>query len=290
MRVRCQTGAGSRALPLDVDRFRSQPDFHLSVVPATLADMRSTLLALLVIIGCSSVGAAQAQAIKGFCAAAQQHVAGDPKLSAAVEQVFGHPFYGVASQQDAACIYPLQVLRYASADVLLTAGNEPGQACHGCSASVSAYFLARRGGGLQLVNRAIDFAQEGTSGDPGDFSAVSIGGDDGMAVENGGTFGGHTTTALHFYAFRRGRVVPIEAEPPIYLSASNGGSITDSTPVTDVAGSWSIVPGPPSTLRVDYRVSYGRRKSTGSATWSLIGERWRLSSGQIPPELRRETE
>ena len=252
--------------------------------------MRPTFLALLALVGLASIAPVRAQAIKGFCAAAQQHVAGDVKLSAAVEQVFGHPFYGVASQQDAACIYPLQVLRYASADVLLTIGNEPGQACHGCSASVSAYFLARRGGGLQLVNKAVDFAQEGTSGDPGDFSAVSIGGDDGMAVENGGTFGGHTTTALHFYAFRRGRGGPRGADRPIYLSASNGGSITDSTPVTDVTASWAIVLGPPSTLRVDYRVSYGRRKSIGSATRSLVGERWRLSAGQIPPELRRETE
>ena len=85
-------------------------------------------------------------------------------------------------------------------------------------------------------------------------------------------------------------MVPIEAQPPVYLSASNDGSITDNTPVTDVTGSWAIVPGAPTSLRVDYRVSYGRRKSTASAVWTHVGERWRLSGGQIPPELKRETE
>ena len=165
--------------------------------------MRLTLVALLVtIVGTAFPKLARAQAIKGFCAAAQKHVQGDAKLSAAVEQVFGHPHYGVTSEQDAACIYPLQVLRSASADVLLTTGNEPGQACYGCSASLSAYFLARRGGGLQLVNKAIDLITSGRSGDPGDISAITIGGDDGMAIESGGMFQGHTSTAVRFYAFR----------------------------------------------------------------------------------------
>ena len=88
---------------------------------------------------------------------------------------------------------PLQVLRYGSADVLLTIGNEPGQACHGCSASLSAYFLARTGGGLKLVNKAIDFGQSGTFGSPGDISPIRIGADDGIAIETGGTFQGHTS-------------------------------------------------------------------------------------------------
>lgn len=249
-------------------------------VPSLLAAM----------IGAASPVTAQAQAPRGFCAAARTHVGGDAKLSAAVQQVFGHPSYGTAAGQDAACIYPLQVLRYASADVLLTINNEPGQACHGCSASLSAYVLARRGGGLQLVGKMVDFATSGTSGDPGDISPIGIGPDDGMAIESGGTFQGHTSTALQFYAFRQGRVVPIEAEPPIYLSASDEGAVVDNTPVTDVTGSWAIDPGSHSSLRVDYRVRYGGRKSTGSAVWTLVGERWTLSGGGIPPELKRATE
>ena len=48
---------------------------------------------------------ATAQGIRAFCAAAQQHVNADFKLSDAVRQVFGSPFYSVTSQQDAACVY-----------------------------------------------------------------------------------------------------------------------------------------------------------------------------------------
>ena len=191
----------------------------------------------------------------------------------------------MASQQDAACIYPLQVLRYGSADVLLTMGNEPGQACHGCSASLSVYFLARTGGGLKLVNKAIDFGQAGTFGSPGDISAIRIGQDDGIAIESGGTFQGHTSTMLDFYAFHAGRVVHVEATPRVGLSASDGGAVGDSGPVTDVSGSWTIPPGASDTLRVEYRVSVGKRRSRTSATWRLVGERWVLLGGALPAAL-----
>lgn len=237
------------------------------------------------VVGFTPASAAMAQGIRNFCAAARQHVEGDFKLSDAVRQVFGQPYYGVPSQQDAACIYPLQVLRYGSADVLLTMGNEPGQACHGCSASLSAYFLARTGGGLKLVNKAIDFGQAGTSGYPGDISPVRIGADDGIAIESGGTFQGHTLMLLDFYAFHAGRVVHVEASPRVALSASDAGAVGDSGPNTDVSGSWVIPPGASDTLRVEYKVTVGRRRSAASATWRLVGERWMLSGGTLPAAL-----
>lgn len=228
--------------------------------------MRYHLALFIFLAGLGLPTGARAQGIRSFCAAARQHVTADYRLSEAVRQVFGEPYYGVSSEQDAACIYPLQVLLYGSADVLLTIGNEPGQACHGCSASLSAYFLARMGGGLKLVNKTIDFGQAGTFGSPGDISAVRIGRDDGIAIESGGTFQGHTFTMLDFYAFHAGRVVHVEAMPRVGLSASDGGAIADGSPVTNVSGSWTISPGANDTLRVEYQVSVGRRRSRASAT------------------------
>ena len=145
--------------------------------------------------------------------------------------------------------------------------------------------LARAGGGLKLVNKAIDFGQAGTFGSPGDISAIRIGRDDGMAIESGGTFQGHTLMLLDFYAFHAGRVVHVEASPRMVLSASDGGAVGDSGPNTDVSGSWTIAPGASNTLRVEYRVSVGRRRSRASATWRLIGERWVLSAGALPAAL-----
>lgn len=231
-------------------------------------------------------GTAAAQGLRNFCAAARSHVDGDPKLSDAVRQVFGQPVYNVPSRQDAACLYPLKVLRYGTADVLLTIGNEPGQACHGCSASLSAYVLARTGGGLKLVNKAIDFGQAGTFGSPGDISPIRIGRDDGIAIESGGTFQGHASTVLDFYAFHGGRVVHVDAEPRVSLSASDGGAVGDDGPTTEVSGSWVIPPEATDTLRVDYKVTVGRRRSAASATWRLIGPRWVLSAGALPAALK----
>lgn len=244
---------------------------------------RSTLLIALVCL--APTGGAHAQAIRGFCASAREHVRADTKLSEAVQQVFGQPSYSVPSLQDAACIYPLQVLRYGSADVLLTIGNEPGQACHGCSASLSAYFLARVGGGAKLVNKAIDFGEAGTSGFPGTISPVRIGADDGIAVESGGTFQGHTAIGLDFYAFHAGRVVHVEASPHVTLSASDDGAIADGGPTTEVSGSWTIPAGASDMLRVDYKVRVGSRRSAASAIWRLAGLRWALSAGTVPKAL-----
>ncbi|MGQ0445213.1 MAG: hypothetical protein ACT4O2_08845 [Beijerinckiaceae bacterium] len=105
-----------------------------------------------------------AQAMRSICAAAEKHMYSDSRLSEAVKVVFGSPEY--SSQKDE-CIYPLQVLHYRDADVLLAIGNEPGQACHGCSASLSAYVMRRKASGLQLVKRFIDFGEAGTFGNPG---------------------------------------------------------------------------------------------------------------------------
>ena len=91
---------------------------------------------------------------------------------------------------------------------------------------------------------------------------------------------------VDFYAFHAGRVVHVEASPPVSLSASDGGAVTDGSPVTDVSGSWTIPPGASDTLQVDYRVLIGKRRSKVSATWRLVGERWVFSGGEIPAAVK----
>ena len=66
--------------------------------------------------------------------------------------------------------------------------GEPGQACHGCGAPLSAYVLRRVDGGSKLVRVYRKFASPGTFGAVEEISAIEIGGDDGMAIESGGCF------------------------------------------------------------------------------------------------------
>src|SRR5271157_6131083 len=78
------------------------------------------LLAALMLGASSSVAGGSA----AFCASAKKPVETDPRLAAAVEAVFGKATFN-ATDED--CLYPLQVLRYASADVLVVQAGVPGE-------------------------------------------------------------------------------------------------------------------------------------------------------------------
>jgi hypothetical protein len=221
----------------------------------------------------------KSQRIQLFCAAAKEQVS-SLSLSEAVKVVFGSPKY---SSQNDECIYPLQVLRYSDADVLLAMGNEPGQACHGCSAHLSAYVMRRKASGLQLVKRFIDFGQAGTFGSPGTISPIEIVSDDGFAVEHGGMFQGYASSRLDFYVFRQGRVVHLV--PTIGLSADNSGAMGDSTKTVRVDGAWTIGLPAKNNLSIEYKVVTKSRTSISRAVWEIRGDKLLLKSGLIPPEL-----
>jgi len=223
----------------------------------------------------------KSQAIRSFCAAAKEHISSDSRLSEAAKVVFGSPEY---SSQNEDCTYPLQVLRYADADVLLAIGNAPGEACHACSASLSAYVMRRKASGLQLVKRIIDFGQAGTFGNPGEISPVEIVGDDGFVVESGGTFQGYTSSSLDFYVFRHGRVVHLV--PDVALSADNSGAMEDSTKEVSVDGTWTIGRPAKNNLSIEYKVVTKGRTSINRAVWEFRGDKLLLKSGLIPPELK----
>ena len=227
---------------------------------------------------------ADAQNLRNFCAAAAKPVQADYRLPEAVRAAFGSVHFDSTAEE---CIFPLKVLHYASADVLLTQGNVPGEACHGCSAHLSAYVLRRAAGELKLAKRLIDFAEVGTFGSAGDITPLTIGGDDGMVIEGGGTFQGYTFVNLDFYAFKAGQVVHLVAEPAITIEANNGGAITDERQAIDVAGSWSIPAVPGTELAVDYKIKARGRSRIEHLVWTLYNSRLVLTHGRMPPEVEQ---
>jgi hypothetical protein len=135
----------------------------------------SVLVAL--ILGASSAVADQSVA---FCAAAKNPLQADPRLAVAVAAAFDKATFKATADDR---VYPLKVLHYATADVLIVQAGEPGKACHGCGAPLSAYVLRRLHGSLKLVRVYRKFATPGTFGAVQNFSPIEIGGDDGMAIK-----------------------------------------------------------------------------------------------------------
>lgn len=235
------------------------------------------------VLAVSACGSTHAQSLHAFCAAGAKQVQSDGRLAEATRAEFGPVSFDSTGDE---CIYPLKVLRYAAADVLLTQGNVPGEACHGCAARLSAYVLRRSGGDMKPVARFVDFAQTGTFGSAGEVTPLTIGGDDGLVIESGGTFQGFTSTGLDLYVFKGGRVVHLTPEPPIPTSADNGGATTNGKGSFSVNATWSVVPAPAAALAVDYKIRAHGRTRVERAVWTLQGSRLVLTQGRVPPEVK----
>ena len=240
--------------------------------------MRSLVVLAALIFAASSAVAGQPAA---FCAAAKKPVDADPRLAAAVAAAFGKVMFNAAGED---CLYPLQVLRYATADVLVVQAGEPGQACHGCGAPLSAHVLRRVDDGFKIVRRYPKFATLGTFGAVGNISAVEIGGDDGMAIESGGMFQGYSFSAVDFFAFHAGQLVSLN-DTPIMIDADNGGAVTDPDKTIEVTG--EVVPrsrgqnGPRRRLQ-----DQGSRRDAGRARHlAPAGNLAVLAHGRVPPEV-----
>jgi len=227
------------------------------------------------ILGAPSAVANQSTAL---CAAAKKPVEADARLAEAVSAVFGEAAFKATGED---CTYPLTVLHYASADVLVVQVGEPGEGCHGCGAPLSAYVLRRLGGSLKTVRSFRKFATLGTFGTAGDVSSIEIGGDDGMAVESGGTFQGYSSTALDLYAFHAGQLVNINGGPAL-LSADNSGA--EPSKSIEVTGKWFFDPADKTALIVDYKIEARGAARTERVTWRLQGTSLVLSHGRVPPE------
>ena len=95
-----------------------------------------------------------------YCRSVAAKLKADSDLAAAARAAFGQP----QATDDEACLYPLQLLRYADVDVLVSQIGEPGDACHGCEATLSATVLKRVPGGYKRARSFDAFAKGGTFG------------------------------------------------------------------------------------------------------------------------------
>jgi hypothetical protein len=224
---------------------------------------------------------ASAGQTSALCAAARKSVESEPLLAAAVTAAFGKVTFKSTADD---CLYPLKILHYATADVLIVQAGEPGQACHGCGAPLSAYVLRRIDGGFRPVRRFLTFATVGTSGAVEEISSVEIGGDDGMAIESGGTFQGYTFAAVDFFAFHAGRLVNLN-KTPIIVAGDNSGAVIDPGKTIEMTAKWSIDPANHSALVVDYQIKAHGATRLERVVWRLQGTSFVLSSGHVPPEV-----
>jgi len=224
--------------------------------------------------------AAAAEAPLRYC----RSVAAEPKansdLAAAARAAFGAP----QAADDEACLYPLQLLRYADVDVLVSQIGEPGEACHGCEASLSATVLKRVPGGSKRARSFGNFAKGGSSGAVASVTPIAIGGDDGMAIESGGLFQGYASSTLDLYAFRKQGLVALAAGAPLLVAGDNSGAEADASKTIEVESAWSLAGGE---LTIDYRVTDAHGKRDSRAVWSVGDTTLTLKSGAPPKELAK---
>jgi hypothetical protein len=224
---------------------------------------------------------ARAEPRAALCAAAEKALGADAWLASEVAAVFGKVDFGGAASD---CVYPLKVLRYASADVLLVQAGEPGEGCHGCAALLSAYVIQRIGGGLKTVAKFHEFAQLGTHGAVMDVSPIEIAGDDAMAIESGGTFQGYSSTRLDFFAFHAGALVDLDPNPQVIIYADDEGAMADASKAVVVSGSWFFDPTDKTALVVDYKIEAKGATRIERVVWRLQGGKLVLNRGRVPPE------
>jgi hypothetical protein len=234
-------------------------------------------LTALTLATCSAV-AGQSTAL---CAAAKKSVEAEPLLAAAVAAAFGNAAFKSTADD---CVYPLKALHYSTADVLIVQVGEPGNACHGCGAPLSAFVLRRADGGLKTVRVFHKFATPGTFGAIEDIFPIEIGGQDGMAIKSGGTFQGYSFKAVDFFAFHSGQLVGLN-DTPIMIDADNGGAVVDPGKTIEVSAKWFLDPADKSALVVDYEIKVHGATRRERVVCRLQGTSFVLSHGHVPPEV-----
>ena len=238
-------------------------------------------LPFVVAIGASlSSPAAAADGPQRYCRSVPANLKSNSDLAAAARAAFGQP----QATDDETCLYPLQLLKYADVDVLISQNGEPGEGCHGCEADLSATVLKRVPGGYKKARTFASFGQGGSHGAVAAITAIAIGGDDGMAVESGGTFQGYTLSALDLYAFRKTGLVRLDPGATLLLAGDNSGVDDDASKAIVVDSAWSLAGDE---LMIDYRVSDARGKRDGRAVWSVGETTLTLKSGAPPKELAK---
>jgi hypothetical protein len=244
--------------------------------------LRPTILLLAFALVLAPLTPAAAAALR-FCQEAAAKLKADSDLAEAARAAFGQPVF---TKEDEDCRYPLQVVRFADVDVLLTLSQAPESACHGCQAELTASVLRRIPGGFKSVKTFEAFGKAGSNGTVSSIAPIAIGGDDGLAIEAGGTFQGYSHTTLDLFAFRRQGLVHLDSGGSLYLEGDNGGAETDQGKTITIDSAWSLANGE---LAIDYRISDDRGLRQTRAVWTVGETQLTLKSGAIPKEMAHAT-
>jgi hypothetical protein len=242
---------------------------------------RPTILLLGFVLVLAPFARADAAPLR-LCQDATAKLKADSDLAEAARAAFGQPVF----TKDETCRYPLQVVRFADVDVLLTLGQAPETACHGCEAELSASVLRRIPGGFKSVKTFEAFGKMGSNGTVSSISPIAIGNDDGLAIEAGGSFQGYSNTTLALFAFRRQGLVHLDSGGPLYLEGDNGGAETDPGKTITVDSAWSLANGE---LAIDYRINDGHGLRQTRAVWTVGETQLALKSGAVPKEMAHAT-
>jgi hypothetical protein len=183
------------------------------------------------------------------------------------------------------CLYPYRAVPFDEVVLLITLQQEPGEACHGCAAQLSADFLARDGRRLKPVDRHEAFTEAGTFGSVSSLKPFRLGAREGLVIEGRGTFQGYSSGVYAVFVLQNGRMKEVSPENGISSGDSNCGAKLDDEPCRDVTAEWQVRDG-----RLNIRYSGVREdgsKIDGSVVYELRDEALVLVSGD---ELAREME
>jgi hypothetical protein len=129
--------------------------------------MRKTLVfSALFLFGCAEATLADDAPVQlPLCPNWSENVETDIKLWQAIEAAYPSARVNAEGEETSrlSCLFPYELLHYDKFSVLITLAGEPGEACHGCGALVSAVFLQRDGGALRITGRHDGFPKPAPS-------------------------------------------------------------------------------------------------------------------------------
>ena len=237
--------------------------------------MRWSAIILFVPLFLATPVSAQTQAPALMCASAEKAMSGNAALAEAVAQAF--PVRQTAPATAETCIHPYELLDYETASVLLTTHGEPGQDCHACTATLSAYFLKHEGSGRRLVAAHVDALETGSYGSPGAATGLRFGGDDAFTLEQIAGNQGYFQTYLLFYVFRAGHMVELK-DANVITAITNEGGEENPRKRNNVKGKVTI-DNQRGAVHVDYRGTLHGKPFTGSVDWIRTGNSLRVRAG-----------
>lgn len=231
---------------------------------------------------CALAAPAAAEDRPAFCKDATDRLASGHVLREAVEAVFGR-VDRLRFEGDSSCLDPVNVLHYGLTEVLIT--NLMEGFCHACGGRFSAYVMRRRQGRLRVVRTHSDFIAGGSLGSPGELTPTRFAGDDALILSIADSGRGQSEERLLLFVLRGGRLIDLNGNGSVPLSASNGGAVAESE-VIAVEGRWIVEPARNDKLVIDYRITRRGAVRSERAIWGLHRGRLRLEQGREPPEFR----